>query len=250
MPLKALIFDVDGTIAETEEAHRIAFNQAFSDLGFGWRWDEALYRDLLKVTGGKERLRHYLDAWTDDPAIREAFAPRIAEAHAHKTALYAEMIRSGAAALRPGVVRLAAEARRAGVALAIATTTSRVNLEVLFEAVWSREALGWFSVIAAGDMVAHKKPAPDVYRLALAGLGLAADACLALEDSRNGLESATGAGIPCVITVSRYTTHETFPGALAVLSDLGEPAAPFAPLGGRATAPGVASLHLLRRWRT
>jgi HAD superfamily hydrolase (TIGR01509 family) len=248
MTLKALIFDVDGTIAETEEAHRLAFNRAFEELQLGWQWDPTLYRELLKVTGGRERLHYYLNGWEPDPLARQAAESRIGEIHTRKTALYGDMIRSGGPALRPGVARLVDEARRSGVALAIATTTSLVNLEVLFDAIWSKDALGWFSVVVGGDMVQHKKPAADAYRLVLDGLGFAPEDCVAIEDSRNGLVSADEAGIPTVITVSRYTTHETFGNALAVVSDLGEPHAPFAPLGGLAAEPDVLTLDLLRRW--
>lgn len=244
--LRALIFDVDGTIAETEEVHREAFNLAFRELKLGWHWDRALYRQLLQAAGGKERLLRYVRALETDPAARLAIESRIGEIHAHKTQLYGGMIH--AAAMRPGVTRLVDEARREGVALAIATTTSLVNLKALFEAIWSAEALSWFSVIAAGDMVEHKKPASDVYVMALEKLGVAADECVALEDSRNGLLSANRAGISAVITVSRYTTHETFGGALAVLSDMGEPGVPFAPLGGLAAEPDVLTLDLLRKW--
>jgi HAD superfamily hydrolase (TIGR01509 family) len=246
--LRALIFDVDGTIAETEEAHREAFNQAFQDLRLGWRWEPALYRELLQVTGGRERLQRYVRSIEQDSAARIALERRIPEIHAHKTKLLNRMIRAGAAERRPGVARLVDEARRAGLALAIATTTSMVNLETLFEATWSSEALGWFSVIAAGDMVKQKKPASDVYELALEKLGLAPEECVALEDSRNGLLAAEGAGVAAVITVSRYTADESFGGALAVLSDMGEPDAPFVPLGGAAAGPGVLTLDLLRAW--
>jgi HAD superfamily hydrolase (TIGR01509 family) len=246
--LKALIFDVDGTIAETEEAHRQAFNRAFIDFGLDWRWGRALYCDLLKLTGGRERLHEYLSGLELPPTVRRNIETRIPELHAHKTALYGDMIRAGAGALRPGVARLAGEARNSGVALAIATTTSPVNLPPLFEATWSNEALDWFSVIAAGDMVKDKKPAPDIYKLALDRLGLAPDECIALEDSRNGLVSAVGAGIPTVITVNGFTAHESFEGALAVISDMGEPETPFTPVGGFAEEPGVLTLELLRRW--
>jgi HAD superfamily hydrolase (TIGR01509 family) len=247
--LKALIFDVDGTIAETEEAHRQAFNRAFRDFGLDWRWDRALYTDLLKLTGGRERLHKHLSGLDLAPAVRRDLENRIPEIHAHKTALYGDLIRAGAGALRPGVARLAGEARNSGIALAIATTTSLVNLPPLFETMWSKDALDWFSVIAAGDMVKDKKPAPDVYKLALDRLGLAPDECIALEDSRNGLVSATSSGVPTVITVSEYTAHESFDGALAVISHMGEPEAPFTPIGGFAGEPGVLTLDLLRRWR-
>lgn len=215
MSLAALIFDVDGTLAETEELHRAAFNAAFADAGLGWHWTRDIYRRLLKVTGGKERIA----AWCAE--IGDPLTPGdIAVLHADKTNRYSGMMATGQIALRPGVARLRAEARTRGVALAVATTTTRANVEALTRAVWSATAAEIFEVIAAGDEVAAKKPAPDVYLMALRRLGIAADAALAFEDSRNGLLSARGAGLRTVITPSIYTLGEDFGGALMVLPDL------------------------------
>lgn len=213
----ALIFDVDGTLAETEELHRAAFNAAFADAGLGWHWTRDLYRRLLKVTGGKERIA----AWCVE--IRTPLPPaRIAALHADKTRRYSGMMATGRIALRPGVARLMAEARTRGVALAVATTTTRANVEALTRAVWSATAAEIFEVVAAGDEVAAKKPAPDVYRLALERLGIAADAALAFEDSRNGLLSARGAGLRTIVTPSVYTSGEDFSGAFVLLPDLAD----------------------------
>ncbi len=249
MSLAALIFDVDGTLAETEEAHRAAFNQAFAEWGLDWHWDRALYARLLDVTGGKERLRHFRDDWPSEPgAERLASEEAVVALHRRKTDIYITMISSGAVPLRPGVRRLMEEARAEGLRLAIATTTNIGPLEALLEGTLGPNALAGFDAIAAGDMVANKKPAPDVYRLALRELGLEAGSCLALEDSRNGLLAARGAGLGCLITVSAYSEGQDFTGALAVISDLGEPDAPFEPLTGLAEAPGVVDVPLLRRW--
>lgn len=208
MSLAALLFDVDGTLAETEEAHRAAFNAAFAARGLDWHWSQDDYRRLLATTGGKERIAAYL-------AARGGALPaeEIAAIHADKTARYVALIAAGDLPLRPGVAELIAAARAAGLALAVATTTSRPNVEALVQAAWGRPAEAVFDVIAAGDEVARKKPAPDVYSLALARLGLPAEAAIAVEDSRNGLLSAQAAGLRVLLAPSLYTDHEDHSGA-------------------------------------
>ncbi|MFN6980115.1 MAG: HAD-IA family hydrolase [Gemmobacter sp.] len=216
MTLAALIFDVDGTLAETEEAHRQAFNDAFADAGLPWHWSREDYRILLRTTGGKERIAAYQASLADAPLDGAA----IAALHRAKTNRYTALIARGGLALRPGVAELVAAARARGLALAIATTTSEANVEALARACWGQHAGAVFDVIAAGDMVAAKKPAPDVYRLALDRLGLPAASCLAFEDSRNGLLAARGAGLRVVVTPGLYTAGEDFAGAAALLPDL------------------------------
>ena len=222
--LQALIFDVDGTLADTElHGHRIAFNRAFAQAGLGWEWSPELYGKLLKVTGGKERIRSYLDEYLPEftaPGERDAF---IADLHRAKNALYAEMVAAGDVPLRPGVLRLLREARDAGLRLAIATTTSMENVEALLAHCFDGDAKDWSEVIGAGDIVPAKKPAPDIYHYTLAALDLPAAACLALEDSANGLRAARAAGIPTLVTVSDYTRGEDFTGAAVVIDHLGEP---------------------------
>jgi HAD superfamily hydrolase (TIGR01509 family) len=213
-PLAALIFDVDGTLAETEEMHRLAFNQAFAAAGLDWHWDQALYRVLLDVTGGKERIRHFMPTTN---AARGSPPIDVRALHAAKTEHYTALMRGGGISLRPGIARLLAEAHAAGLRLAIATTTSRPNVDALLRAA---PALPPFEIIVAGDEVAAKKPAPDVYLLALEGLGLAANQCIAFEDTVNGLSSAQGAGLRCVLTKSVYGGDGPFPGAAIVVDDL------------------------------
>ncbi len=211
----ALIFDVDGTLAETEELHRRAFNETFAEAGLPWHWTREDYRRLLKTTGGKERIIRFMadTGWgpVDVPAL-----------HAAKTARYVALMESGEIALRPGIAALMAEARDAGLRLAVATTTSRPNVEALAAAVWGQPAGEVFDVVAAGDEVARKKPFPDVYLLALERLGLGGDACLAFEDSLNGLRSAREAGIPCVVSPSVYTEGEVMTGAALVVRGFDE----------------------------
>jgi HAD superfamily hydrolase (TIGR01509 family) len=218
MPLAALIFDVDGTLAETEEIHRLAFDETFAEAGLPWRWDADLYRVLLRTTGGKERIRRFLDLRGVAPeSVSDA---RIAELHARKTALYGARIAEGRVALRPGVAALLAAARDRGLRLAIATTTSRPNIEILLDVVFGAAGATMFETMVCGEDVVMKKPAPDAYLEALRRLALPAAACLAFEDSANGLASARAAGLATIVTPSLYTGDESFEGAAAILPDL------------------------------
>jgi HAD superfamily hydrolase (TIGR01509 family) len=233
MTLAAFIFDVDGTLADTErDGHRVAFNQAFSEAGLDWHWDVDLYGALLAVTGGKERMRHYLDRYRLDWARPADLDSLIARLHAAKTRHYTALLAQGGIPLRPGVVRLLNEARAAGIRLAIATTTTPENVTALLAHALAPEALDWFEVIAAGDVVPAKKPAPDIYHYALEKLGVDPKECLAFEDSENGLRAARGAGLRTVITVNDYTHEQDFTDAALVLDQLGEPVSPFEVLAG------------------
>lgn len=218
--LHAVIFDVDGTLADTEEAHRQAFNAAFAEAGLPWHWDAPLYRELLAVTGGKERITHY--ARRADPArlADPHFAERVAQLHARKTQLYAEMVEAGRVAARPGVIPLIQALQEAGMRLAIATTTSRANVTVLLAKTFAVLPAPTFEVIGCAEEAPAKKPAPDIYRWVLARLDLPAQACLAIEDSKNGVLAARAAGVPVLVTESGWTQGEDFSGAVAVLPDL------------------------------
>jgi HAD superfamily hydrolase (TIGR01509 family) len=216
--IKALIFDVDGTLAETEEGHRRAFNAAFAEAGLDWAWDVDLYRELYRVTGGKERMRRYAEM--RGISLEEISEEDIARLHVRKNAHYAELVRAGHCPLRPGVERLIRTSRARGLRLAVCTTTSRVNIAELVEATLRPEGLGMFEVVVAGEDVQAKKPAPDAYLRVLEALALRPDECLAIEDSHNGLLAAKAAGLATVVTPSLYTRHETFDGAATVLPDL------------------------------
>ncbi|EJN15606.1 haloacid dehalogenase superfamily protein, subfamily IA, variant 3 with third motif having DD or ED [Bradyrhizobium sp. YR681] len=215
----ALIFDVDGTLAETEELHRRAFNHAFARHGLDWHWDRAAYKDLLRVTGGKERIRAYHTRQWIAPPLSDA---DIAELHRVKTAHYAEQIETGCCALRPGVAELLAGARARGQRLAIATTTSHGNIDALLSQALGARWAADFDAVVAGDDVPHKKPAPDVYLDVLARLKLKPSECVAIEDSGNGLISAARANIPVIITRSMFFRDDDFAGAQVVLDDLSE----------------------------
>lgn len=215
MTLKAIIFDVDGTIAETEELHRHAFNRAFAEAGHDWAWDQTRYRDLLKVTGGRERIRHFLESIGAD--LDDADVEAL---HRRKNTLYAEQVARGDAELRPGVARLIGDAKDAGIRLAIATTTSPSNLSALLARLLDGVR---FDVVVTGEDVRAKKPDPEVYRRTLAELGLPPPDCVAIEDSRNGLDAARTCGVPTLVTPSFYTNHETFDGAAILCASLDGP---------------------------
>lgn len=246
--LSALIFDVDGTLAETErDAHRVAFNETFAEYNLDWHWSVELYGELLAVTGGKERMKHYLETYRPDSPRPDNLDTFIAELHQNKTARYNDLLTRNPIPLRPGIRRLLTEARQEGIRLAIATTTSMKNVTTLLEGSLEPNAVTWFDVIAAGDVVSAKKPAADIYLYALKELGLKGEQCLAIEDSHNGIRAALGAQVPTLITVSDYTRHEDFTGALLVLNHLGEPDQPVTVLAGEVDKVDYVDVALLRR---
>ena len=227
MSIHALIFDVDGTMADTEEAHRTAFNLAFERYRLGWVWGRAEYRELLKVTGGKERIHHYIRTLTPvGPTEYKRLIALVPDLHAEKTRFYSSVVSDGAVPLRSGVERLLDEALSAGCRLAIASTTTAVNIDALLQTTLGPRGLEMFNVIACGDQVRAKKPAPDIYQLALHHLGIHAEQAVAFEDSPNGLRAAVGAGLWTVVTPTFWTEGNDFSAAGLVLPELGDPAVP------------------------
>jgi HAD superfamily hydrolase (TIGR01509 family) len=228
-----LIFDIDGTLADTErDGHRVAFNRAFQEAGLDWDWSISLYGDLLDVAGGRERILHYVHGYEpsfDPPNNLESF---VEELHTAKSRHYKSLVREGTIPLRPGVKRLIQEAREQGVKLAIATTSSLDNVLALLETTLGSESPSWFETIAAGDVVPHKKPDPGVYLHALQVMNLQPENCLAIEDSYQGLQAALQAKLKTVVTLNDYTRDQDFAGATLVLNHLGEPDEPFQVLSG------------------
>jgi len=220
--LRALIFDVDGTLADTESAHRAAFNLAFAEVGRDWMWDEDTYRDLLEVSGGKERILHYWQKRQPDlkdiggAGVRDT----VARMHELKTAAYERAVQDGAVTLRPGVLRLIEQAHQEGLRLAIATTTSPVNISVLMRAAIGPDWADYFPIVEDASTAPIKKPHPQVYLQTLKRLQLSARECLVFEDSANGLKAAMAAGLATVITPNRFTEHHDFAGALRILPSL------------------------------
>ena len=245
--LVALLFDVDGTLADTEGAHLRAFNQAFASAGLDWHWSVPLYKELLAVTGGKERIRYYIDRFQTGFTFPDEEAAFVARLHADKTRLYGDNASRGGLALRPGVARLLQEARQARLRLAIATTTTPANVTALLQNSLSADAPGWFEVIGAGDMVERKKPAPDIYDYVLERLDLPPAACVAFEDSAGGVRSARDAGLTTIVTVNEFTADQDFDAAPLVLSQFGEPDQPFSVLRGEVGESTYLDLALVRR---
>jgi HAD superfamily hydrolase (TIGR01509 family) len=222
--LKAVIFDQDGVLADTErDGHRVAFNRAFKAFYIDSTWDVETYKELIKIGGGKERLRHYI--------IREGLEAKfpdldglINKLHERKTEIFTELIETGQIALRPGVKRLIRQIHAADLKLAVCSTSNKKAVHTLVRTLLGEEIYGWFDCILAGDIVKCKKPDAEIYNLASAKLGVAPGECIVIEDNRNGLMAATGAGMPCLVTVNDYTKDEDYHEAQLVLSCLGDPA--------------------------
>lgn len=246
--LQAVLFDVDGTLADTEQdGHRVAFNDAFQQFGLEWNWDIDLYGELLQVTGGKERIRHYMENYAPSMLDKNNVQAWIADLHKAKTKYFESLMEAGKIPLRLGVARLIHELRQQQIKLAIATTTTMENVTALLTSTLGEESIDWFDVIGAGDIVPHKKPAPDIYHWVLDQLNLSARNCIAIEDSENGLKSALAADLSVLITVSGYTYRQDFSGAAAVLSDLGEPTQPFTHIAGLTDNDQWVDTNLLNR---
>lgn len=255
MPLQAILFDVDGTLADTEShGHRRAYNRAFRDLGLHFRWGPRLYRKLLKQPGGKERLEHFLRQYQPqlgDHADAVGENPRAWIEHVHglKSLFFRRLVQAGALPLRPGVARLMTEAHSAGLKVGIVTNASRASLKPLLAHSLGEALAQKLHVVVCGEDVTNKKPAPDLYALALSRLQLAADDCLAIEDSAMGLQSATAAGVTTLITHNGDTEGDDFAAAAAVLDSLGEPQRPMRVLRGDMGASACVSVSLLQnRW--
>ena len=246
--LKALIFDVDGTLADTEEYHRLAFNESFAQAGLEWDWSVALYDELLGVTGGRERIKHFIQQQHPNFAEEEKIddlEDYIQGLHKVKTVLFNEKLEQGLVSLRPGVERLITEVHKHGIRLAIATTTTMENVTTLISCTLGKASLAWFEVIVAGNMVAAKKPASDVYDAVLSQLSLPASECIALEDSQLGLKSALAAGITTIVTQNHFTRTHDFQNAALVINHLGEPELAFEVLQGNAYGHQYVDLAML-----
>jgi HAD superfamily hydrolase (TIGR01509 family) len=218
--LEALIFDLDGTLADTEETHRQAFNAAFIEFELWWDWSPPRYTELLHISGGKERIAHYIETLGLAPAARARMLELVPALHRTKTRIYTELLEQGKRPFRPGVAKLLHAASEAGLKLAIASTTTSANVDALLRANLAREPQVIFSAIACGDQVRSKKPAPDIYHLVLASLHLSAEACIAFEDSLNGLRAAKAAGLVTVVAPSRWNASDDFSAADLVLPSL------------------------------
>ena len=222
--LQGLIFDVDGTLANTErDGHRVAFNSAFEELNLGWHWSVDFYGKLLQVAGGKERVKYFLNQYKPDFIESKNVNNFAAKIHQLKTKYYLQLLHQGKITLRPGVKRIIREAREANIKMAIATTSALPNVIALLEKYLD---LDWFEIIAAGDIVSAKKPSPDIYEYVLNKMKIPPQNFLVFEDSDNGLVAAKAAGLRTIVTVNNYTETQDFSRADLVVSNLGEPAQP------------------------
>ena len=220
--IKALIFDCDGVLVDTErDAHRVGFNRAFKEFGIDAEWDVELYGKLLLVAGGKERMRAYFEeyGWPEGADTDEAKTDLILKLHLKKTEITSDLVSD--LPVRPGILRIIDEAIEAGVKLGVCTTSNPKFIDAVLD-LFGAERKAKFDFVHAGDVVAKKKPAPDIYLLALETLGLPANECMVIEDSRNGLRAALGAGLPTLVTTSTYTVEEDFTGAAKVVPELGD----------------------------
>ena len=246
--LEAIIFDVDGTLAETERlGHRVAYNQAFDELGADWQWGDTMYGDLLQIEGGAERLDHYLSEYRPDFVPADERDEFVGAAHARKNLHYRALVEAGEVPLRAGIRRLLEEARTAGVRLAIASSSLRANVCALLDNALGAGAENWFEAIVTGNEVARKKPDPEVYRRVLERLALPPQAAIAIEDSENGCRAALACGVPTIVTTSSYTADHDFAGSLLVADSLGEPGAPWRVIAGSPEGADYLDLATLRR---
>ena len=221
MTLKALIFDCDGVLVDTErDGHRVAFNRAFAQHGLGLDWSPQLYGELLQVAGGKERMRHYFDryGWPAGVVDKSGFIQKL---HLDKTRCFMQIIDSGELPLRPGIARIVDEALAVGLRLGVCSTSNIKSVSACV-ALLGDDRRRQFEFILAGDVVSRKKPDPEIYRLALEKLELSGAECMVIEDSRVGMLAALEAGINCLVTTSAYTAGEDFSGAAGVVAELGE----------------------------
>ena len=241
-----LIFDVDGTIANTErDGHRVAFNQAFAEAGLDWEWSVSLYGELLAITGGKERINFYISQYKPKFISSIPLPELIYNLQVSKTNYYRKLLGTGAIPLRPGVDRLLKEARTNKMRLAIATTSALPNVIALLEHTLGKESISWFEIIAAGDIVPAKKPAPDIYYYVLEKMNIQRKNCIVFEDSHHGLQAALQTGLKTIVTVNNYTRNQDFTGATLVLNNLGEPKEPFTILSGNAQGRTYCDLKLI-----
>jgi HAD superfamily hydrolase (TIGR01509 family) len=220
--MKALIFDCDGVLVDTEkDGHRVAFNATFSEFGLDDEWDVPYYGELLQVAGGKERMRHHFETHGWPEAAGSDHDAFIAALHQRKTAIFTDLIAKGSLPLRPGVQRIVDEAIAANIRLGVCTTSNPKAIDGVLDLLGS-ERKAKFEFVLAGDVVSRKKPDPEIYNLAREKLGLPARDCVVIEDSRNGLLAALGADFPVLVTTSTYTVDEDFSGAIGVVSELGD----------------------------
>jgi len=245
--LKAIIFDVDGTLAATEETHRQAFNEAFEEFQIPFQWSVSEYIQLLSISGGKERILKFLKTQNFEAPEKENLRDYILKVHQLKSEIYRDKLIAGHIGLRDGVERLINEARQNKISMAIATCTSTANVEAVLKIALGEDALSYFDTLVSSDLVADKKPSPAVYQYALANLGLKPENCIVIEDTSNGIRAALAAGIKTVVTTHPLTVDEDFTGASLVIDKLGEPDEHFTVISGNSLGTNYVDVDLLEK---
>jgi HAD superfamily hydrolase (TIGR01509 family) len=239
---RVLIFDCDGVLADTErDGHLVAFNQMWREEGVNWQWTVEQYAEKLKIGGGKERIASLgrdadFRAAFAVPDSDEAWMAIVADWHKRKSEIFKDLVMSGAMPGRPGVKRLTRDALDRGWTLAVCSTSAQASVQAVLDSVVGKDLSARFAGVFAGDIVRAKKPAPDIYNYAADHLGIAHGDCVVVEDSGNGLQSATAAGMTCVITYNALTQGEDFSEAALVVSSLGEPGDPATVAANRSQA--------------
>lgn len=247
MKLDAVLFDVGGTIAESEEIHRVSFNEAFKEFGLSWYWDEAIYKELVFVGGGKERIKYYITRAWPEMLKQKNLTKYIESVHKIKGQIYEDFLNDSLIKARPGIIRLLNELKKEKIRLAIVSDTTEENLINLFKKGLNINPIEWFEVLAHGGCTIQKKPSPDIYLWTLEKLKLPPEACLAIEDAPRGVDSAIGAGLKVLVTPSIYTLEEKFEKSLLLLSHLGEPDNPFEVIKGDSFGHSFVDLELLNK---
>lgn len=224
---KGLLLDCDGVLADTEEyGHLVAFNQVFEEMGYPFRWTKDEYARLLEVGGGKERTMKYARETGTDLGFGGDVVAAATEIHRRKTEIYIELVTGGKLPERPGIRRLVNEALAAGWTIGVASTSALPSVKSVLQAVVDPQAFEQVAGIFAGDIVPAKKPAPDIYLLALKELNLDPGEVVVIEDSGVGAAAANAAGLTHIVTTSSFTGTDDFPGAVTVIDQLGDPGDP------------------------
>lgn len=245
MDLNAVLFDVDGTIAESEEFHRLAFNESFKEYGLNWFWDEAIYKELIFIGGGKERIRHYITrAWPEMLKYKN-LTSYISALHDVKSQIYEDYVNDSEIKTRPGVMRLIKELKKKKIRLGLVSSTSEKNLLNLFKKGLGIDPYDLFEIIAHGECTVQKKPSPDIYLWTLDKLKLPPQSCIAIEDAPRGSDSAVAAGVSVIVTPSLYTRNEKFNKSILAVSSLGEPEEPFTLISGNSYKKKFVDYELL-----
>ena len=248
MALKAIIFDVDGTLGETEQVHREAFNAAFRAEDLDWNWSTELFREISEIPGGRERLRHYVENYHPECVERFEKEDLFLKVHRQKTRLFGRLLEDSGTSLRTGVGRLITDARSSGILLGVCTTSQLETFEILVINALGFEAISWFKAVVSGKDVRKRKPDPEGYVEVLRKLRINADEAVVIEDSPQGVQAARAAGIKVIAAPSESTREKEFAGAEIVLSDLGEPGMPFEALHGNPQGFSYASVRSIRVW--